>query len=75
MVDWEWVINLPHYRYGVALFGLVAVLPALVSGNMIHEVSQLLSGSAEANWKAVLMNLGILAASVALIGLAVWQWL
>ena len=76
MFDWEWIINLPHYRYGVTLFGMLAVLPALVSGNMlIHEVGRLLAGHEEADWKAVLMNLGVLVASVMLMVLAAWQWI
>ena len=75
-MDWEWIINLPQYRYGLVLFGVLAILPALVSGNMlIHEAERLLRGKKGASLRAVLVNAGILAVSVAVIAGAVRQWL
>ena len=74
--DWDWIINLPHYRYGLTLFGVLAILPGLVSANMlIHEAGQLWKGKKGASWKAVLMNAIALIVSVAFIAGAVWQWL
>ena len=75
-MDWDWIINLPHYRYGLILFGVLAILPALVSGNMlIHETGRLLQGREGASWKAVFMNAVALIVSVAFITGAVRQWL
>ena len=75
-MDWDFIINLPHYRYGLILFGVLAILPALVSGNMlIHEAGRLLQGREGANWKAVFMNAVALIVSVAFITGAVRQWL
>ena len=75
-MDWDWIINLPQYRYGLTLFGVLAILPALVSGNMlIHEAGRLRRGKKDADWKAVFMNAIALIVSVAFIAGAVWQWL
>lgn len=55
----------------MTLFGVLAVLPALVSGNMlIHEVGRLCR-----DWKAVFINAVALMVSVGFIAGAVWQWL
>ena len=72
----EWIMELPHYRYGVTLFGLIAVLPALVSGNMlIHEIIRLQTGHEAASWQAVFMNAAVLLLCTGLIAAALWQWL
>ena len=74
--DWDWIINLPHYRYGITLFGVLAVLPALVSGNvLIHEIGRLRQGKRDAGWKPVLFNAVALIVSVAFIVGAIYQWL
>jgi len=76
MFDWDWIINLPHYRYGITLFGVMAILPALVSGNMlIHEVGRFRQGEKDADGKAVLFNAVALIVSVAFIAGAIYQWL
>ena len=75
MPDWEWIMDLPHYRFGVTLFGLVAVLPALVSGNMLlHEIGRLQAGHEAASWKAVFMNAVVLSLCAGLVVAALWQW-
>lgn len=73
--DWDWIINLPQYRYGLTLFGLMAIIPALVSGNMlIHEVGRFRQGKKNADGKAVLFNAVALIVSVAFIAGAIYQW-
>ena len=76
MLDWNWIISLPQYRYGWALFGLLAVILALISGNMlIHEAGRLWRRQRDASFRGVLMNAGILLVSVAAIAKAIWEWL
>ena len=75
-MDWDWIMNLPQYRHGVTFFGVLATLPAVVSGNMlIHEIERLAQGRKGASWKAALMNAGVLVVSVAIIAGVIWQWL
>lgn len=75
-MDWDWIINLPQYRYGLTLFGLMAIVPALVSGNMlIHELGRLRQGKKDADGKAVLFNAVALIVSVVFISGAIYQWL
>ncbi len=75
-MDWDWIMSLPQYRYGVTFFAALVALPALVSGNMlIHEVGKLMKGRKDASLRAALMNAGILVAGVTVIAGAIWQWL
>lgn len=60
----------------MTLFGVLAVLPALVSGNMlIHEAERAWRGAGSARWRMLAGNAGILIASVAVMAAALWSWL
>ena len=73
MPDWlEWVAGLPQYRHGWTLFGALAVLPALVSGNMLVHLAGL---GRRAPWRPVAGNLLVLLACVALMANALWRLL
>ena len=73
-MDLTWVTELSHYRYGLTLFATLAVLPALVSGNMlIHELDQW-RRQRKLNVHALALNAIILAVSLTLIAGAILQW-
>ena len=57
---------LPVYSYGLVLFSLIAIVPAIVSGNMAqHLASQLVKGNATTqNAKNLALNLIIFIACV-----------
>ena len=59
----EWLAALPQYRYGWLLFGALAVLPALVSGNMLVRATE----RRPLPWRAMVGNGLVLLASLALI--------
>ena len=59
----EWLAALPQYRYGWFLFGALAVLPALVSGNMLVQALE----RRPLPWRAMVGNGAVLLASLALI--------
>ena len=65
----EWLTSLPQYRYGWLLFGILAILPALVSGNMLVHAA----GHRPLPWKVVVGNGAVLLASLALIARALWE--
>ena len=74
--DWNWIMSLPQYRYGLTVFGVFAILPALVSGNMlIHEIGRLRQGKRDEGLKPVLVNAIALVVSVTFIAGAIWQWI
>jgi len=74
-MDLGWITELPQYRYGWALFAVLAVLPALVSGNMlIHELDQWWR-QRQLRARALLANAAILAVCLMVIMWAVLQWL
>ena len=73
MPDWlAWIVDLPQYRYGWMLFGALATLPAVVSGNMLVHLAGL---GRRAPWRPVAGNLLVLLASVAVIAAALWRLL
>ncbi|MDG1249646.1 MAG: hypothetical protein P8O75_03340 [Gammaproteobacteria bacterium] len=57
---------LPVYSYGLVLFSLIAIVPAIVSGNMAqHLASQLIKGNANIQLvKHLAFNLTIFIACV-----------
>ncbi len=60
----------------MTLFGVLAILPALVSGNMLlHEAERAWRGTGFSRWRMLAGNAGILAVSVAVMAAALWQWL
>jgi hypothetical protein len=75
----ETLYNSPHYTYGWIILAVLAILPAIVSGNLIqHDLSKYLSGkiSLKKILKPMLYNMVIFIACICIMAYAfyVYVW-
>ncbi len=76
----EMLFNSPHYAHGWLVLAALAILPAIVSGNLIqHDISMLLTGKniKQNFYKTLLLNIAILLICIAIIANAfyLYVWL
>jgi len=73
----ETLLNSPHYSYGWLIFAALAILPAIVSANLIqHELSKLINGKTKINQiaKTLLFNTSILLVCICVMAYAFYQY-
>ena len=71
------LVNSPHYSFGWIVVAVLAILPAIVSANLIqHELSRLFNekSSNKGHIKALLINVIVLFVSVGVISYAFYLY-
>ena len=74
----EGLYQSPHYSYGWLVLAALAILPAIVSGNLVqHDLSRLIRGKNQhvGNIKPLLLNTAILLICVSIIAYATYLYL
>lgn len=73
----ESIFSSPHYAYGWLVLAILAILPAIVSGNIIqHDLSKLFNGqsSLAETVKPLVFNLTILVICIGVIAYAFYLY-
>jgi uncharacterized membrane protein len=73
----ENLLNLPHYSYGWLVVAVLAILPAIISANLVqHELSKLMKGQNDRyrTLKSLLFNIVLLLICISVIAYAFYLY-